>query len=42
VELVVEGQNITVCVKADTFEKVDIPEWLRVQLTKYMQTQLDS
>jgi 4-hydroxybenzoyl-CoA thioesterase len=42
VELVVEGQNITVCVKADTFEKVDIPEWLRVQLTKYMQTQAHS
>ena len=28
-EPVVEGANVTVCVKSDTFEKTDVPEWLR-------------
>ena len=27
--IVVEGSNVTVCVKTDTFEKIDIPEWLK-------------
>jgi 4-hydroxybenzoyl-CoA thioesterase len=34
-ELVVEGQNITVCVRADTLEKIEVPEWLRSALTNY-------
>jgi 4-hydroxybenzoyl-CoA thioesterase len=32
-EIVVEGHNVTVCVRADTFEKIDVPEWLRQGLT---------
>lgn len=36
-ELVVEGHNVTVCVKADTFQKTEIPEWLRRDLTAYME-----
>jgi 4-hydroxybenzoyl-CoA thioesterase len=36
-EIVVEGQNVTVCVKTDTFEKIDVPEWLRQGLTSYME-----
>ena len=36
-ELVVEGSNITVCVQMDTFEKMDVPDWLRQSLTAYMQ-----
>ncbi len=35
-EIVVEGQNVTVCVRTDTFEKREVPEWLRTGLTKYM------
>ena len=35
-EMVVEGQNVTVCVKTETFEKIDVPEWLRQGLTSYM------
>jgi 4-hydroxybenzoyl-CoA thioesterase len=35
-ELVVEGQNVTVCVSTDTFSKKEIPEWLRKALTDYM------
>ena len=35
-ETVVVGQNVTVCVKPDTFEKIDVPEWLRQGLTSYM------
>jgi acyl-CoA thioesterase FadM len=35
--LVVEGQNVTVCVRTDTFEKIDVPEWLRQGLTSYME-----
>ena len=34
--VVVEGQNVTVCVRTDTFEKIDVPEWLRKGLTDYM------
>ncbi len=34
--LVVEGSNVTVCVKTDTFEKRDIPEWLREGLSHYV------
>ena len=36
-EMVVEGQNVTVCVKTDTFEKIYVPEWLRQGLTSYME-----
>ena len=36
-ELVVEGSNITVCVQIDTFEKMDVPDWLRQSLTAYRQ-----
>jgi len=34
--LVVEGSNVTVCVKTDTFEKIDVPEWLRQGLKTQM------
>ena len=37
-EIVVEGHNITVCVTTDTFEKIDVPEWLRQDLAKYMES----
>ena len=36
-EMVVEGHNVTVCVKTDTFEKIDVPEWLREGLARYME-----
>ena len=36
-EMVVEGQNVTVCVRTDTFEKIDVPEWLRQGLASYME-----
>ena len=36
-EIVVEGQNVTVCVRTDTFEKIDVPEWLKQGLTTYME-----
>jgi 4-hydroxybenzoyl-CoA thioesterase len=36
-ELVIEGQNVTVCVSPDTFLKKEIPEWLRKALTDYME-----
>lgn len=36
-EMVVEGQNVTVCVKTDNFEKIEVPEWLRNGLATYMQ-----
>ena len=36
-ELVIEGQNVTVCVSPDTFLKKEIPEWLRKALTNYME-----
>ena len=35
-EMVVEGQNVTVCVDPDTFEKTEVPEWLRKGLTAYV------
>ena len=35
-DMVVEGQNITVCVTTDTFEKIAVPEWLRQGLTAYV------
>ncbi len=34
-EIVVEGQNVTVCVKTDTFEKTEVPGWLKQALTSY-------
>jgi acyl-CoA thioesterase FadM len=36
-EIAVEGHNVTVCVKTETFEKTDVPEWLRKGLTDYME-----
>ncbi|HUL31325.1 MAG TPA: thioesterase family protein [Thermodesulfobacteriota bacterium] len=36
-ETVVEGQNVTVCVDPDTFEKIEVPEWLRRGLTDYLE-----
>jgi 4-hydroxybenzoyl-CoA thioesterase len=36
-ELVIEGQNVTVCVSPDTFLKKEIPDWLRKALTDYME-----
>jgi 4-hydroxybenzoyl-CoA thioesterase len=36
-EMVVEGQNVTVCVKTETFEKREVPEWLRKGLIAYME-----
>lgn len=36
-EIVVEGQNVTVCVRMDTFEKMDVPEWLKKNLMSYME-----
>ncbi|MCJ7747529.1 MAG: acyl-CoA thioesterase [Desulfobacterales bacterium] len=36
--IVVEGSNVTVCVKTDSFEKIDIPEWLRQGLKTQMVT----
>jgi 4-hydroxybenzoyl-CoA thioesterase len=36
-EIVVDGENVTVCVHPDTFEKTDLPEWLRKGLTAYME-----
>ncbi len=32
---VVEGHNVTVCANIDTFEKIDIPDWLRQGLIEY-------
>jgi 4-hydroxybenzoyl-CoA thioesterase len=34
--LVVEGNNVTVCVRTNTFEKIEVPSWLRKTLTDYM------
>jgi len=33
----IEGQNVTVCVKADNFEKIEVPGWLRKALTNDME-----
>ena len=35
--VVVEGLNVTVCVRTDTFEKTGVPEWFRRGLTDYME-----
>jgi len=35
-EIAVEGQNVTVCVETETFEKKEVPQWLREGLTAYM------
>ena len=35
--VVVEGQNVTVCVRTDTSEKIEVPEWLRKGLADYME-----
>ena len=37
-EIVVEGQNVTVCVRTDNFEKIDVPDWLRQSLIGYMES----
>lgn len=34
--LVVEGSNVTVCVCSDTFETVDVPDWLREGLADHV------
>lgn len=34
--LVVEGSNVVVCVHSDTFEKIDVPDWLREGLADYV------
>lgn len=34
--VLVEGRNVTVCVRSDTFEKIEVPEWLRRGLEDYM------
>ena len=33
--VVVEGANVTVCVRTDTFEKTVVPDWLRQGLEKH-------
>ncbi len=37
-DVIVEGNNVTVCVKRDTFEKIDVPEWMRQGMTAYMES----
>ena len=37
-KIVVEGHNVTVCVKTKTFEKIEVPSWLREGLTSYMES----
>ena len=36
-DLVVEGNNVTVCMKKDTFEKIQVPQWLKQALEAYME-----
>ena len=36
-ETVVEGSNVTVCVKTDDFAKTDVPEWLSRGLKRHLQ-----
>jgi 4-hydroxybenzoyl-CoA thioesterase len=36
-ELVVEGNNVTVCMKMDKFEKIQVPQWLKQALDAYME-----
>lgn len=33
--VVVEGQNVTVCVKTDRFKKIETPDWFRRELEAY-------
>jgi 4-hydroxybenzoyl-CoA thioesterase len=40
-EVVVEGLNVTVCVRTDTFEKTGVPEWLKRGLTDYMERYIE-
>lgn len=35
VKVIVQGHNITVTVNLDTFEKLEIPDWLRQKLDEY-------
>lgn len=37
-DIVVEGHNVTVCVMPGTFEKIEVPQWLRQALTAYMES----
>ena len=37
-ETIVEGSNVTVCVKTDVFAKTDVPEWLSQGLKRHIQT----
>jgi len=32
-----KGKKVTVCVKTDTFEKIEVPAWLREALTNYVE-----
>ena len=34
-DLLVEGSNVTVCVTSDTFDKIEVPDWLREGLEAY-------
>ena len=34
-DLLVEGSNVTVCVTSDTFDKIEVPAWLREGLEAY-------
>lgn len=36
--LVVEGSNVTVCVEAEAFKKIDVPKWLRQRLEYHLET----
>ena len=36
-KIVTEGKNITVCMNMDTFEKRDLPAWLRTLLENYQE-----
>ena len=36
-ETIVEGSNVTVCVKTDVFAKTDVPEWLSQGLKRHIQ-----
>jgi len=34
---IVEGSNVTVCVRTDVFAKIDVPEWLSQDLKRHIQ-----
>ena len=36
-KVVVEGSTTTVCVNTDTFERLEVPEWLKQGLLEYME-----